>query len=164
METENIQKLVTEFFEKLQLQISQIEVVKEQEGIYFIKVQSNDSGIIIWPKWRNLEDIKSLLKSMLVHLLWKNIIIHIEINDYLQAKEEKLLVYVKSKIDLVEKTWKDFRLPFLSSYDRKKVHAYVAELNNTKIYTKSMGEGPERRLHICKKDEKMTIDAEWSDI
>lgn len=164
METEKIHLLVAEFFEKIQLQVSQVEVLQEQEDIYFIKIQSSDSGIIIWPKWRNLEDLKSILKSMIVRLLWKNVIIHMEVNDYLQAKEEKLLLYVKSKIDLVEKSGKDFRLPFLSSYDRKKVHAYVAELNNGKIYTKSIGEGPERRLHICKKDEKMTIDAEGSDI
>lgn len=164
METENIQKLVSEFFEKLQLQISEIKVEKEAEDIYFVKVQSSDSGIIIWPKGRNLEDLKSLLKSMINHLVGRNTILHIEINDYLQAKEEKLLLYVKSKIDLVEKTGKDFRLPFLSSYDRKKVHAYVSELWNPKIYTKSLWEGPERRLHICKKDEKMTIDLEGSDI
>jgi predicted RNA-binding protein Jag len=83
-----------------------------------------------------------------------------EVNDYLQAKEEKLLSYVQSKIDLVERTGKDFRLPYMSSYDRKKVHAFVSELGKAKIYTKSIGEGPERRLHICKKDEIMTIDAE----
>ena len=101
---------------------------------------------------------------MIVHHIWKNTIIHLEVNDYLQAKEEKLLLYVQSKIELVEKSGKDFRLPFLSSYDRKKVHAYVSEQANTKVYTKSMWEGLERRLHICKKDEKMTIDAEGSDI
>jgi predicted RNA-binding protein Jag len=61
-----------------------------------------------------------------------------EVNDYVSSKEEKLLVYVKSKIDFVEQTGRDFKLPFFSSYERKKIHSYVSELCNTRIYTKSM--------------------------
>lgn len=164
METQQIHSLAKEFFEKLAIQVNEVEVRKEQEDIYYIKVQTPDSGIVIGPKGRNLEDIQAILKIMMIHLLGKNVIIHMEVNDYLQAKEEKLLAYVRTKIELVDKTGKDFRLPYLSSYDRKKVHAFVAELANPNIYTKSMGEGPERRLHLCKKDEKMTIDLEGNDI
>lgn len=146
------------------MQVTDIQVRKEQEDIYYVKIQTPDSGILIGPKWRNLDDIQAVLKIMIMHLLGRSVIIHMEVNDYLQAKEEKLLAYVRTKIEIVDKTWKDFRLPFLSSYDRKKVHAFVSELGNPNIYTKSMGDGAERRLHLCKKDEKMTIDLEGNDI
>jgi predicted RNA-binding protein Jag len=71
---------------------------------------------------------------------------------------------VKSKIEIVLKTGKDLRLPYLSWYERKLVHSFVADINNPKIYTKSEGEWNERFLYICKKDEKITIDIEGSDI
>jgi predicted RNA-binding protein Jag len=66
----------------------------------------------------------------------ENIIIHIEVNDYLKSKEDKLLNYIKNKIDYVKETNRDFKLPFFSAYERKKIHSYVSDLNSD-IYTKS---------------------------
>jgi predicted RNA-binding protein Jag len=55
-------------------------------------------------------------------------------------------------------------MPFFSAYERKKIHSIVGEYWNPKIYTKSVWEWNERRLFICKTDEKLTIDLDWSDI
>jgi predicted RNA-binding protein Jag len=66
----------------------------------------------------------------------ENIIIHVEVNDYLKSKEDKLINYIKNKIDYVKETNKDFRLPFFSAYERKKIHSYVSDLKSD-IYTKS---------------------------
>lgn len=164
VENDVVLQIAKDFFQKLCIEVSEVNVREEANDVYYIKVQTPDSGIVIGPKWRNLDDIQTVLRIILNHTLGKNIILHIEVNDYLQAKEEKLLAYVKTKMELVEKSGKDFRLPYLTSYERKKVHAFVAELANPNIYTKSLGEWSERRLHLCKKDEKMTIDIEWNDI
>jgi predicted RNA-binding protein Jag len=69
-----------------------------------------------------------------------------------------------SKIKIVEDSWKDLKLPFFSSYERKKIHSIVSEYWNPKIYTKSIWELRERRLFICRIDEKITIDPDWNDI
>jgi len=53
---------------------------------------------------------------------------------------------------------KEIKLPFFSSYERKKIHNYIADKNIDDIGTRSEGEGRERRLYICKKPKKMTID------
>jgi predicted RNA-binding protein Jag len=66
----------------------------------------------------------------------ENIIIHVEVNDYLKSKDDKLINYIKNKIDYVKETNKDFRLPFFSAYERKKIHSYVSDLKSD-IYTKS---------------------------
>ena len=55
-------------------------------------------------------------------------------------------------------------LPYYSAYDRKKIHSIVAEYKNDKIYTKSIWEWNQRRLYICKIDQKITIDLDWDDI
>jgi len=58
----------------------------------------------------------------------QNIILHLEVNDYLKSKEERLFSFIESKIAIVEKSGKDLVLPFLTAYERKKVHSYVSEL------------------------------------
>lgn len=160
---EIIKNIADTFFSKMLIEFSNLEVSKELDNIYYIKLETTDSHLVIWTRWKNLEDIKSILRLIISKKLWENIIIHLEINDYLKAKEDKLINYIKSKIEIVEKTNKDYKLPFFSAYERKKIHSYVAWLKSD-IYTKSEGEWKDRRLFICKKNDKMTIDLDWVDI
>jgi predicted RNA-binding protein Jag len=55
----------------------------------------------------------------------EKVFIHIEINDYMESKDNRLFEFVKSKIDFVEKSGKEVILPFFSAYERKKIHSYV---------------------------------------
>ncbi len=158
-----IKNIVEEFFSKMLVDFSNLEVKKELENIYYIKLETTDSSLIIWTRWRNLDDIKNILKILINRKAEENIIIHIEVNDYLKSKEDKLINYIKNKIDYVKETNKDFRLPFFSAYERKKIHSYVSDLKSD-IYTKSEWEWKDRRLYICKKNNKMTIDLDWIDI
>lgn len=158
-----IKNIVEEFFSKMLVDFSNLEVKKELENIYYIKLETTDSSLIIWTRWRNLDDIKNILKILINRKAEENIIIHIEVNDYLKSKEDKLINYIKNKIDYVKETNKDFKLPFFSAYERKKIHSYVSDLKSD-IYTKSEWEWKDRRLYICKKNNKMTIDLDWIDI
>lgn len=158
-----IKNIVEEFFSKMLVDFSNLEVTKELENIYYIKLETTDSSLIIWTRWRNLDDIKNILKILINKKAEENIIIHIEVNDYLKSKEDKLINYIKNKINYVKETNKDFKLPFFSAYERKKIHSYVSDLNSD-IYTKSEWEWKDRRLYICKKNNKITIDLDWIDI
>jgi predicted RNA-binding protein Jag len=53
-------------------------------------------------------------------------------------KDQQLFSFIDSKIKIAKQNKKDFRLPFLSAYERKKVHSYIAELNDNQIFTKSI--------------------------
>ena len=158
-----IKGIAENFFSKMMIDFSNLEVKKELENIYYIKIESTDSSLLIGTRWKNLEDIKSILKIMINKHFEENIIIHIEINDYLKSKEDKLISYIKAKIEYVKDTNKDFKLPFFSAYERKKIHSYVSDLKSN-IYTKSEWEWKDRRLYICKKNNKMTIDSDGVDI
>lgn len=161
----DIKTLVFDFFDKLNIKIDTLDVTNVEElNIFNIKIETEESGLLIWPHWKNLNIIENLLKLMSSKKVWEQIKLHIEINDYMKSKDDRLFDFIKSKIRLVEKTGKDIQLPFYSSYERKKIHWYVSEMTKKWIYTKSIWEWKERRLYICKQEGTLTIDIDWDDI
>ena len=160
---ESIKNLTEDFFERLTIKIDSCEVSTEESGIFLVKVKTEESGLVIGPHGKNLETIKFLLKLLISKQMEQNIILHLEVNDYLKSKEERLFSFIESKIAIVEKSGNDLELPFLTAYERKKVHSYVWELGKN-IFTKSEWEGKDRRMSLCKKAEKLTIDIDGDDI
>lgn len=163
MELETVNKISRDFFEKMGINLDNLEVSKEDENIFYIKVKTNDSPLLIWYSGKNLENIKTVLKSILSRINWENLILHLEVNDYISKKEDKLHDFIRKKIEIV-KSWKEVILPFFNSYERKKIHSYVARLKDETIFTKSIWEWKQRRLHICKVNKNITIDVDWIDI
>ncbi len=159
-----INTYVNKFFDKFQFPIDSIEVIKQKEDIYLIKIKSLESKLLIWTHWKNLRDIEYIIKILISKNISEKIKIHLEINDYIYNKDLQLFSYIDEKIKQVNDTWKDYKLGFLSAYERKKVHSYIADLKNKNIFTKSIWEGNQRRLYICKKSDNITIDLDWNDI
>jgi len=161
---ETIQKISQTFFDKLWILFTDLEIIPDTEHIFTIKLKSSESWFLIWNHWQNLESIAKVLKILIIKTTWEKINIHIEVNDYLKSKEDKLLSLVKFKIDLINKNWKEIIMPFLSPYERKKVHSIVSDLWWWRIYTKSIWEWSDRRMHIYKIDERITLDIDSNDI
>ena len=159
-----IEKLILDFFSKIDIEISSLEIVKQKENIFLIKIKTPESGLVIWTHWKNLKDFEYIIKLLISRKIDENIKIHLEVNDYIYNKDQQLFSFIDSKIKTVKESKKDFRLPFLSAYERKKIHSYIAELDDHNIFTKSIWEWNQRRLYICIKDEKITIDLDWVDI
>lgn len=160
---DNTIELIKEFFSKAQIDIKEISLEKDENSIYSLKIISDDSWIIIWNKWKNLDSFKRIITLLISKQTWEKTRLRLEVNDYLKEKEDKLIKFIESKISYVKESWKDIKLPFLSSYDRKKIHSFVAELG-TNIYTESKWEWRERRLYICKRTQKLSIDIDWDNI
>lgn len=161
---EKIKEIASDFFTKLDLTIESLEIENPENNIYDIKIKSPDSPIIIGHSGETLRDMKNILSMLINKAIEDKIIIHIEVNDYMESKDKRLFDFVKSKIDFVEKSGKEIVLPFFSAYERKKIHSYVSDLKNDKIIIKSMWEGKDRRMHISRKEIKLTIDLNWNDI
>lgn len=160
-----IKSLIEEFFNKLSINIESLEVTNEENSnIYNIIINSNESGILIWQNGKNLDNIQSILRLMISTKVWEKIKLHMEINDYIKSRDDRLLDFIKSKISYVKSSKKDFRLPFYSAYDRKKIHWFISDLKDPMIYTKSIWEWKERRLNICFQERKLSIDIDWDDI
>ncbi len=160
-----IKSLTEEFFNKLSINIESLEVTNEENSnIYNIIINSNESGILIWQNGKNLDNIQSILRLMISTKVWDKIKLHMEINDYIKSRDDRLFDFIKSKISYVKSSKKDFRLPFYSAYDRKKIHWFISELKDPMIYTKSAWEWKERRLNICFQERRLSIDIDWDDI
>lgn len=132
----SLENLVQEFFAKLAIDFSELSITQEAEHIYRVSLKSTDSALLIGPHGKNLETLTHILKLLLSKKQEAHIHIHLEINDYLERKDEKLIAFIESKIKLVQSTGKEIILPFLTSYERKKVHSYISEHSKT-VYTHS---------------------------
>ena len=159
-----IEALIKELFEKMNINIDWINIEKSQNNILNIKIKTKESWIIIWPQWKNLDSIQNIIKLMSSKVLWEKIKIHLEINDYSKTKDDRLFDFINNEISHLQKTWVTIKLPFYSSYERKKIHWYISKMKDKWIYTKSSWEWKERRLFIYKEKPKLTIDIDWDDI
>lgn len=161
---DTILKISTDFFHKMWVELESIEIREEKESIYFIKINSPDSALLIWNRWQTLSDIKRVLSILLSHKLETKIITRIEINNYLEEKEQQLFQFIDEKIQQCTHLWKDIKLPFFTSYERKKIHNYISEKNVENIHTKSEWESKDRRLFICQIHKKMDLDIDGTEI
>ncbi len=161
---EKILNIYKEFFDNIGISYDNMDIIEKEENIFLINMKSDDSGLIIWQNGKNLEAINNILRLIISNKFEKKIKVYLEVNDYLHSKDENLKNFIYSKVKIVEKKWGDLKLPFYTAYERRKIHSFVSEYWNDKIYTKSIGEWKDRRLHICKKDEKLSIDIDSVDI
>ena len=161
-----IKTLILDFFEKLNIGYESIGVVEEEWNICNIIIKTPHSWILIGQWWKNLDSIELILKVMILKSYDVALKIHIEVNDYLYEKTNRLKEFVNSQIQIIEKTKKDIIFPFFWAYERKKIHTYILESGKTHISTKSIWEWKERRIHLCisNNGKKLSIDIDTNDI
>lgn len=163
-----IESICQDFFKLMKIDIKNLTIKCEDEErwIYFVHLETDDSKLLIWTHWQTLEYIKHLLSRMIERQLWDSVVLHLEINDYLKSKDEKMFRYIDSKIDFVIKSQKNIVLPEYSSYERKKIHNYISEKKLTNIKSYSEWEWKERAMHLTyiSKVNNSNIDIDWIDI
>lgn len=135
------------FFEGLGIKIDSLSVVEDGDDLS-INIETPDSSLIIWQHWKNMEVFKHLLSRVAEKKLWKFIHLHLEVNDYMKSKDERLFRFLESKIAFVMSTWKSIKIPNLSPFERKKAHNYISEKKIEWLSTKSEWEWEERALML----------------
>ena len=137
------------FFETLGVNFSGLNVIEQdaENHIYTIKIASDDSPLLIGPHGRTLEETQSLLIQMAEQAIQSHCIIHLEINDYLEEKQKKLLSIVDRKVELTRKNGIDQVIYDLTGYERKLVHGYIGD-TYPDVCTKSIDGERGRELHV----------------
>ncbi|HBB26979.1 TPA: hypothetical protein DCZ36_00595 [Candidatus Gracilibacteria bacterium] len=148
---EQITGIARNFFTLMGLTLEDVivECQDEKKGIYLIQVKTPDSKILIGVHGQTLEMTKHLLTRILEKTLETSLFIHLEVNDYLQAKDEKFYRYLDGRIAYAMRSGEEITLPNLSSYDRKKAHGYISDKKLEGFRTFSVGEGKDRELHLA---------------
>jgi predicted RNA-binding protein Jag len=98
---------------------------------------------------KNMDAFQHLLSRMIENITKKYIHVHLEVNDYMKTKDERLFRFLDSKISFVMSTGKTSRIPNLTSYERKKAHNYIATREIAGLSSHSDGEGAERALFLA---------------
>lgn len=86
---------------------------------------------------KNLEAIQHLLGRMAEKVRGKFVHTHLEVNDYMKAKDARLFAFLDSKIAFAISTGNPLSIPNLSSFERKKAHGYIADKKIEDLTTKS---------------------------
>ncbi|MDD2694059.1 MAG: hypothetical protein PHY14_03940 [Candidatus Gracilibacteria bacterium] len=156
-----MQELFDTFFRGLGIAVTSVSVQEEGDDIS-VKVETSDSPLIIGMHGKNLEVFQHLLGRMAEKKLNRFIHLHLEVNDYMKSKDERLFRFLDSKIAFVTETGKTSRIPNLNSYERKKAHNYIAEKAINGLETKSEGEGAERALFLSYTGELKKVEVKDS--
>ncbi len=142
-----ILQLVTEFFTKLGINTTTITVDQVWEDIN-IRVETVDSALLIGMHGKNIDAFQHLLSRMIERKTNSLIHVHLEVNDYMKQKDEKLFRFLDSKIAIASSTGQSIRMPSLTPYERKKAHSYIADKKIIGLKTQSEWEWIDRALVI----------------
>lgn len=147
---ETVLSVTQELLAKLGLQASGVTVRKEddQRQIFYVTLQSPDSRLLIGPRGMTLATVEYILGLIVERRLASRTVLHVEVNDYRASQDAKLFAYVDDKVKEVVRTGGKLALRPMTSYERKKVHAYVGDKKIEGLRTVSQDEPTGRVLYV----------------
>jgi len=163
---EKIKEEAKEFFEKMTIAVSDIEISmssekKESSGsqnsseeirdVINLDVQIDEPQILIGQQGQTLFEIQHILRTILNKKLskssaQKSFFLNLDINGYKRKKIEYLKYLAKDSADQVVASKEEKVLLPMSSYERRVIHSELAQ--RTDVITESQGEDSERHIVI----------------
>ena len=147
-----IEKTAEEFFNKMTVVFSTIEAgssedIKE-DGVEVVdlNIKLEEPQILIGQGGQTLFEIQRLLRMVLNKKLENVFFLNLDINGYKKQKVEYLKDLAKELANQVTTTKQEKVLLPMSSYERRIIHAELAQ--RTDITTESQGEGFDRHIVI----------------
>ncbi len=144
---DTIRTLVEQFWKGLGITLETCETRITGEDID-IRIQTPDSALVIGMHGKSLESFSHILARMIEWVTDSFVHVHLEVNDYIKSKEEKMFRFLDSKIAFIMSTGKSTQIQNLNSYDRKRAHNYISEKKIEKLTTHSEWEWAQRVLVI----------------
>lgn len=148
-DTNEIKKRVEEFFERMTITASKIEVSlssAEDKDIVDLDIELEEAQIIIGQGGQTLSEIQRLLRTILNKKLQKVFYLNLDVSGYKKKKIEYLKGLAKTLADEAVLTKEKKILSPMPAYERRVIHSELAQ--RTDVTTESLGEGPERHIVI----------------
>jgi len=160
-DTNRIKEMAEEFFEKMTIAVSDIEVAlsaakensqdiknpaEESRDIVDLNIKLDEPQILIGQQGQTLMEIQRLLRMVLNKKLQKVFYLNLDINDYKKKKIEYLKDLVKNLADQVSLTKEEKALLPMSAYERRIVHSELSQ--RTDVIAESQGDGFDRHIVI----------------
>ncbi len=155
-----IQETTEEFFQKMTIEPSSIEVseavAEEKEDqkndserindVVNLDITLQEPQILIGEKGQTLFEIQRLLRAIVIKKIQKIFYLNLDINNYKQSKIEYLKRISKELADEVALTQEEKTLFPMPAYERRIIHAELIQRQD--VTTESQGEGMNRRIVI----------------
>jgi len=145
-----IKEFLEEIFNKMHVDITNIDVDLVKENEYYVNIESDESSLLIGWHGEVINSLQHLLKVILrsQEELPEGGMVRVDVNNYRKRQEESVLDLAEKKAELVRKTSASQLLPPMSPYFRRLVHLHITEGKFDDLITESIGEGNERQIKI----------------
>ena len=145
-------KIIQEAAEELlkQIKIDGKIKVSEIDEAFTVKIETEDSGILIGFHGETLSGFQLILSLMLYKKLGSWLKILVDVGDYREKQEEILRQTALSAAEKAIATSQPVEFYELSSFERRIVH--LALVDHPQVVSESIGEGRERKLVVKLKD------------
>ena len=127
--------------------------VSPEENIrgHVFNISSPDSKLLIGQKGANLQALQILVHSIAIRKFGVMQRFSLDVDDYKKKREWYIRETAKKALEHMRSTGRAVRLEPMPAHERRIVHAYLS--NEEDIATESVGDEPERRIVIRKKEK-----------
>lgn len=139
-----VKKTISEFLKALGVE-GDFDITENDEG-YELKLETDDSGIVIGHHGDTLEALQIVISLVLSKKLGEFKRVSIEVGDYKKNRSEYLTNLALDTKEKVLSSNKEIFLPDLKSWERRIVHMLLKD--DKEVFSESIGEGKERVLVI----------------
>lgn len=137
--------------------------IKVEENRVLVKVDSEDSGLLIGREGQHLAAIQYLLARIITTKMQVQVRIQLDTGDYHQRQDERMQSLAFMLADRLRKTGRSQSTRPMSAYQRRVIH--LALQDEPDVQTRSVGDGVLKRVIIMKKrndynevPEELTVD------
>lgn len=128
--------------------------IKVEENRVLVKVDSEDSGLLIGREGQHLAAIQYLLARIITTKMQVQVRIQLDTGDYHQRQDERMQALAFILADRLRKTGRSQSTRPMSAYQRRVIH--LALQDEPDVFTRSVGDGVLKRVIIMKKRNDYT--------
>lgn len=127
-----------------------VEVVDKGEDVFEVNLSTKDeTGLLIGFRGENINAIQTVLGIMLKGVTGDWVRLVVNVGDYRQKQEEKLIILADQSADRAVETGQPQPIYNLTASQRRIIHLHLSQRGD--ITTESQGEEPERYLVVSPK-------------
>jgi len=143
MNKKDLEKIAQDFFKNLDPQ-AKVEVSETQEN--WIKVSSENSGLLIGKMGETLAEIQYLVRLIAAQKAGEFVPVTVDVDEYKEKREVEIKELAVAMAENVKNSGYAQEMRPMSSYDRRLVHMALKDFEGIK--SDSIGEDSARRIRI----------------
>ncbi len=146
--TQTVRETVTALVRPIVGEITALEVNVEENRV-LVKVESEDSGLLIGREGQHLAAVQYLAARIITTKMQVQVRIQLDTGDYHQRQDDRMQSLALMLADRLRKTGRSQSTRPMSAYQRRVIH--LALQDEPDVQTRSVGDGVLKRVIIMKK-------------